>query len=54
MGHGSFDLSRKTLSNNDEKKFDFLFLTTLNVPEMRPLGTFQSIFSNGYHGNDDH
>ena len=32
MGHGSFDLSHKTLSNNDEKKKSiFLFLTTLIV-----------------------
>ena len=29
-------------------------ITTLNVPEMRPLGSFSSILSNGYHGNDDH
>ena len=29
-GHGSFNLSHKTLSNNaEEKNFDFLFLTTL-------------------------
>ena len=28
-------------------------IPSLNVPEMRPLGTFQSILSNGYHGNDD-
>ena len=29
LGNGSFDLSHKTLSNDDEKKFRFLFLTTL-------------------------
>ena len=26
---------------------------SLIVPEMRPLGTFWSILSSGYHGNDD-
>ena len=29
----------------------FIRISCLNVPEMRPLGTFQSILSNGYHGN---
>ena len=30
MGHGSFDLSHKTLSNNDEKKFRFFVSDYLN------------------------
>ena len=32
----------------------FICIPSLNVPEMRPLGTFQSILSNGHHGNNDH
>ena len=31
----------------------FHFFSFIKVPEMRPLSTFQSILSNGYHGNDD-
>ena len=30
-GHGSFDLSHKTLSNNDEKKFRFFVSDYLNL-----------------------
>ena len=31
----------------------FIRIPSLNVPEMRPLGTFYSVSSNGYHGHDD-
>ena len=36
---------------HDQKRF--IHIPSLTVPEMRPLGTFLSILSNGYHGNDD-
>ena len=36
---------------HDQKPF--IRIPSLNVPEMRPSGTFCSISSNGYHGNDD-
>ena len=39
------DLSLPVLKH-DQKRF-------IRIPEMRPLGTFWSIFSNGCHGNDD-
>ena len=35
----------------DQKRL--IRIPSLNVPEMRPSGTFQSILSNGYHGNDE-
>ena len=31
----------------------FIRIPSVGVPEMRPIDTFQSILSNGYHGNDD-
>ena len=31
----------------------FICISSLNVPEMKPLGTFKSILSNGYHENDN-
>ena len=36
---------------NDQKCF--IRIPSLNVSEIRPLGTFWSILSNGYHGNDN-
>ena len=36
---------------HDQKRL--LRIPSLNVPEMRLSGTFWSILSNGYHGNDD-
>ena len=32
----------------------FIRIPSLNIPEMRPLGTFYLILSNVYHGNHDH
>ena len=36
---------------HDQKSF--IRIPSLNVPEMRPLGTFYSILSNDHNGNDD-
>ena len=36
---------------HDQKHF--ISIRSLNVPEIRPIGTFWSILSDGYHGNDD-
>ena len=36
---------------HDENRF--IRIPSLNVPEMRPSGTFKSILSNGYNDNDD-
>ena len=36
---------------HDQKRF--ICIPSLNVPEMRPSGTFSSVSSNGYQGNDD-
>ena len=35
------------------KQKRFIRILSLNVPEMRPLGTFWSILLNACHGNDN-
>ena len=41
------------LPNLKHDQKPFIRIPSLNVPEMRLLGTFKPILSNGYHGNGD-